>query len=78
MEFSLKNISAKDLALEIIKTKEAIKRTFTKLDPALLDEEYPEKVFDHPMTTQYFLIHLTAHLGYHLGQVNYHRRLIKG
>ena len=78
MEFSLKNISAKDLALEIIKIKEAIKRTFTKLDPALLDEEYPEKVFDYPMTTQYFLIHLTAHLGYHLGQVNYHRRLIKG
>ena len=75
-EFSLKNISAKDLVLEIIKTKEAIKFTFPKIDPTTLEKEYPEKVFTDPMTTQYFLIHLSAHLGYHLGQVNYHRRLI--
>ena len=75
-EFSLKNISAKDLVLEIIKTKETIKFTFPKIDPATLEKEYPEKVFTNPMTTQYFLIHLSAHLGYHLGQVNYHRRLI--
>ena len=77
-EFSLTGISAKDLVLEIIKTKDAIKRTLSKLDPALLEKEYPEKVFDNPMTTQYFLIHLSAHLGYHLGQVNYHRRLTIG
>lgn len=75
-EFSLKNISAKDLVLEIIKTKEAIKNSFPKIDPASLEKEYPEKVFTDSMTTQYFLIHLSAHLGYHLGQVNYHRRLV--
>ena len=75
-EFSLKDISAKDLVLEIIKTKEAIKFTLPKIDPATLEKEYPEKVFNDPMTTQYFLIHLSAHLGYHLGQINYHRRLV--
>ena len=75
-EFSLKGISAKDLVLEIIKTKEAIKFTLPKIDPATLEKEYPEKVFNDPMTTQYFLIHLSAHLGYHLGQINYHRRLV--
>ena len=75
-EFSLKDISAKDLVLEIIRTKEAIKFTFPKIDQALLENEYPEKVFNDPMTTQYFLIHLCTHLGYHLGQVNYHRRLM--
>ncbi len=75
-EFSLKNISAKDLVIEIIKTKEAIKNSFPKIDPTSLEKEYPEKVFANSMTTQYFLIHLSAHLGYHLGQVNYHRRLV--
>lgn len=75
-EFSLKDISAKDLVLEIIKTKEAVRNTLSKLDSSILEKEYPEKVFADPMTTQYFLIHLSAHLGYHLGQVNYHRRLI--
>ncbi len=75
-EFSLKDISAKDLVLEIIKTKEAVRNSLPKLDPSQLHSEYPEKVFADPMTTQYFLIHLAAHLSYHLGQVNYHRRLV--
>ena len=66
-EFSLKDISGKDLVLEIIKTKEAIRNTLPKLDPTSLEKEYPEKVFTDSMTTQYFLIHLSAHLGYHLG-----------
>jgi len=75
-EFSLKDLSAKDLVAEISKTKEAIKGTFPKIDPASLGKEYPEKVFADAMTTEYFLLHLCAHLGYHLGQVNYHRRLV--
>ena len=74
-EFSLRDISAKDLVLEVIKTKEAIKHTLTKLDPLILEKDYPVPVFQEPMTTMYFLIHLTAHLEYHLGQINYHRRL---
>jgi hypothetical protein len=45
------------------------------LKPSILETEYPEKVYDYPMTTGYFLIHLTAHLSYHLGQINYHRRM---
>jgi len=27
-------------------------------------------------STYYFLVHLTTHLAYHLGQINYHRRLL--
>ena len=77
-EFSLCDISAKDLVLEVIKTKEAIKHTLTKLDPLILEKDYPVPVFQEPMTTMYFLIHLTAHLEYHLGQINYHRRLTAG
>lgn len=75
-EFALKNISAKELVSEVIRTKESIKAALQKLEPAVLDKEYPIAVFNYPMTTQYFLIHLSAHLGYHLGQINYHRRLV--
>ncbi len=75
-EFSLKDISAKELVSEVIRTKESIKAALQKLDPAILDKEYPIAVFNYPMTTHYFLIHLSAHLGYHLGQINYHRRLV--
>lgn len=74
-EFSLSGITAKDLVREVITTKEAIKHALAKLDPANLEKNYPILVFEEPMTTMYFLIHLTAHLEYHLGQINYHRRL---
>jgi uncharacterized damage-inducible protein DinB len=42
------------------------------------EKPYPLEVFGHPMTTGFFLVHLATHLNYHLGQINYHRRLIGG
>lgn len=74
-EFSLTGLSAKDLVREVITTKEAVKQALAKMDPAQLEKNYPVLVFEEPMTTLYFLIHLAAHLEYHLGQINYHRRL---
>ncbi|MNL84327.1 hypothetical protein D3C87_2122640 [compost metagenome] len=37
---------------------------------------YPQIVFEKEMTTEFFLVHLSTHLAYHLGQINYHRRLL--
>ena len=75
-EFSLKNISRKDLVNEIRKTRLSVDETLLKLDPKQLSLDYPIQVFGEPMTTHYFLVHLTGHLGYHLGQINYHRRIL--
>ena len=75
-EFSDKNIPTEDL-LELIEvTKDSIAETLSSLDPETLSYEYPETVFNKPMSKEYFLIHLVTHLGYHLGQINYHRRLL--
>lgn len=74
-EFTAKGITKTELISEVQKTKDAVKSSLEKLDTLLLSQEYPNKVFDYTMTTAHFLIHLTTHLGYHLGQVNYHRRL---
>jgi hypothetical protein len=41
-----------------------------------LEVEYPLLVLKEKTSTGYFLFHLSSHLGYHLGQINYHRRLI--
>ncbi len=75
-EFSARHVSRKVLLEEINRTKVSVTSTLERIDPVLLKQEYPVKVFDFPMTTTYFLIHLVAHLGYHLGQLNYHRRLL--
>lgn len=75
-EFSAKNVSRTELLQQIAAARNAVERTMTSLTPPQLLEDYPEEVFGKPMTTVYFLIHLAGHLNYHLGQINYHRRLI--
>jgi uncharacterized damage-inducible protein DinB len=41
-----------------------------------LINEHEILVFDKKTTLEFLLVHLTTHLTYHLGQINYHRRLL--
>lgn len=52
--------------------------TLDKLTEDDLAKNYPIEVYGHPMTTGFFLVHLATHFNYHLGQINYHRRIIAG
>ncbi len=76
-EFSTKGLTKEELLNEISKTRKAVALALENLNPTALETTYPVEVFKDPMTTGYFLIHLSAHLGYHLGQINYHRRLLQ-
>jgi uncharacterized damage-inducible protein DinB len=53
-----------------------VQRTFARLDPAVADAPYPEPVADRQVRTGDYLMHLAAHLAYHLGQLDYHRRVV--
>lgn len=77
-EFSLRDVPRSELLKQIDETIAVINGTLPTLNPAMLDKEYPLLVFKEKTTTGYFLVHLATHLGYHLGQVNYHRRLVEG
>ena len=76
-EFARRDVSREELLQQIQAARAAVSVTLPRLDERRLDDDYPERVFDHPVSTRFFFIHLTAHLGYHLGQVNYHRRLMR-
>jgi uncharacterized damage-inducible protein DinB len=76
LEFSQKDISKRELVLKIEQTIGVIETTLDKLSEEQLGQEYPILVSDGKTTTGYFLVHLATHLGYHLGQINYHRRLL--
>lgn len=76
LEFSQKNISKNELLQKIDETIIVVENALETLTDEKFDEEYSLIVFDEPMTTGYFLVHLAAHLNYHLGQINYHRRLL--
>jgi len=75
-EFSAKGISREVLSGKIAETRERVRSTLSSLPAEALDHEYPLRVFGEKMTTEYFLVHLLGHLNYHLGQINYHRRLL--
>jgi uncharacterized damage-inducible protein DinB len=75
-EFALKNIPRAELILKIEATIQMIQEILPAVDEKTLAKEYPLLVLKEKTSTEYFLVHLTAHLSYHLGQVNYHRRLL--
>ena len=76
LEFSLKDISKEELLKQVDETMAIVETTLSKLSSEDLEKEYRRRVFEDYMTTGYFLVHLSTHLAYHLGQINYHRRLL--
>lgn len=77
LEFSLKDVPKVDLLNQIDATIIAVETALDKLTSTELKAEYPLLVFKEKTSTEYFLVHLTTHLTYHLGQINYHRRLLE-
>ncbi len=75
LEFSAKNIPRETLNQTLDQVAMLVPGIIGSLTDAQMEALYPEKVFEYDMTTSYFLTHLLAHLGYHLGQINYHRRI---
>ena len=78
LEFSTKGTPRAELIKGVDETLAVVMSTLDKVTPEQLEQDYSIVVFADkgPMTTGYFLIHLATHLGYHLGQINYHRRLL--
>lgn len=76
LEFSLKNISKKELIDQIDSTIAVVEMSLNNITEKEIRSEHQILVFDKKSTLEYLLVHLTTHLTYHLGQINYHRRLL--
>lgn len=76
LEFSAKDIPKKDLLNKITNTIDIVETSLNKLNDNSLSEDYPIIVWEEKTSIGYMLIHLATHLTYHLGQINYHRRLL--
>jgi len=76
LEFSLKDIPKQELINMIEATLTVVNQTLDKITEEQLNGEYPMLVFQEKTSTEFFLVHLATHLTYHLGQINYHRRLL--
>jgi uncharacterized damage-inducible protein DinB len=77
-EFATRDLPRGELLRQVDAAIAAVEGTLDRLPAAALAEDYPEPVAKVRLNTADFLVHLVSHLSYHLGQVDYHRRLVTG
>jgi hypothetical protein len=76
-EFAKKGVPRQEMVTQIEALIPLINSTLNNLTAAQMDAEYPI-VFDGAKnSTDYVLVRLYAHLDYHLGQINYLRRMLE-
>ena len=75
-EFSATAIEKSQLVELINLCRDEVSKTLNKLTAEDLTKDFPVEIKDVERQTQFVLLHLSAHLNYHLGQINYHRRII--
>ena len=77
-EFARREVTREELLVEIDAAIAAIDRGLMAIDDEQLAAAYPEPIADRTVATGDFLVHLAVHLAYHLGQLDYHRRVVTG
>jgi uncharacterized damage-inducible protein DinB len=77
-EFTRRDVPKAELLGEIEAARRAVHSALARLTDQQLTQEFPETIADVRLTTGEYLMHLTTHFAYHLGQIDYHRRMVTG
>ena len=77
-EFSARGVTQTEIAARIAAVTASIPPVIAQLSEQALDAMYSETLLGTPLSTRQFLIHLLGHFNYHLGQIDYLRRLTTG
>jgi hypothetical protein len=77
-EFSRRDVPRAELLAECSAALDAVARGFAALDDIALARPFPEPLGGATLPTGMALIHMATHLAYHLGQIDYHRRVVTG
>jgi hypothetical protein len=75
-EFSDKNVSREKILLSIDEVIAVVQKTLSRLKDEDLNKEYPIEFLNKKLSTGELLLQIITHFSYHLGQINYHRRLL--
>lgn len=76
-EFSRRNVPRAELLAEIARAEAAL-AAIGRVTDAVLRQDFPETIGGSRLETGEFLVHIACHLTYHLGQLDYHRRMVTG
>jgi uncharacterized damage-inducible protein DinB len=75
-EFAARGVSRDELRTRVQETINEVDASLEKIDADTLASAYPLPIGERSVRTAEFLVHLAVHLTYHLGQIDYHRRLL--
>ena len=75
-EFTRRGVARSELLAEVDAAMRAVDQGLGALAEDSLAKPYPEPIAGRTVSTGDFLMHLAVHLAYHLGQLDYHRRLV--
>lgn len=77
-EFADRNVPLSELLARIEATRAAVQEGLAKVDPTRLNEPYPVPIAGATLPIGRQLLHFATHFAYHLGQLDYHRRVVTG
>jgi uncharacterized protein DUF664 len=77
-EFARREVPRAELLREIEAARSAARASLADLSETQLAADYPETIAGVRVATGEYLVHLTTHFAYHLGQLDYHRRVVTG
>lgn len=75
-EFATKGLPKAHVIQQLKNALTSVEKAITGLSPEDLDKTYPLDRFGEGETTGYVLMYLLSHFNYHLGQINYLRRIL--
>ena len=77
-EFAERNVPRAELLRRIDAARAAVRAAAEHAGESPMAADFPEVVGGVRVPTGEYLIHLLTHFAYHLGQIDYHRRLVTG
>jgi hypothetical protein len=75
-EFALTGVSRDGLVRRMEGVRELVNKAVSRLSDRELLAPYPERLLEAELSSHAFLVHLHGHLNFHLGQIDYLRRIL--
>jgi hypothetical protein len=77
-EFARRDVPRSMLLQQIEAARSAVGSALAGLTDERLGHDFPEVISGSRFISRDYLLHLSTHFAYHLGQIDYHRRVVTG
>ncbi len=77
-EFASRNVPRRTILAQIDEARAAVRAAAARTGADREEQDFPDVVGGVRVATGEYLIHLVSHFTFHLGQVDYHRRVVTG